>query len=118
MGGKGVPGAPTDLGNFENPKICLPTVKFKERVVIGAQRGRKIDHGGDNSIQHAAYARAVEVARMNCKTHDPPGALIHDDHDPVTTQEQRFADSADYGAPRTMKRFVLVPGMPVEQTSL
>ncbi len=55
---------------------------------------------------------------MNCKTHDPPGALIHDDHDPVTTQEQRFADSADYGAPRTMKRLVLVPGIPVEQTSL
>ena len=50
-----------------------------------------IGHSGDNSIQHAAYAQAVEDARMNCKTHDPPGALIHDDHDPVTTQEQRFA---------------------------
>jgi hypothetical protein len=38
-------------------------MKFKERVVVGAQCGRMI--GGDNSIQHAAYGRAVEHARMN-----------------------------------------------------
>ena len=45
--------------------------------------------------------KAPEDARMNCKTHDPPGALIHEDHDPVTAQEQRFA-TKEIEAPETI----------------
>jgi hypothetical protein len=52
-----------DLGDFEDPKTCLPTVIFKEWVVIATQRGRKVGRGGENSI---GLSRSSPCTRSSC----------------------------------------------------
>ena len=45
----------------------------------------------EDSIQHTAYGQTIKNTGVNREAHDPPRVLVHDQYDPVATQEQRFA---------------------------
>ena len=44
----------------------------------------------DGLVEHPAKRYPIHSAKMNTKTDDPPGELIHDDEDPVRPQDDGF----------------------------
>lgn len=74
-----------DLLDFEDPKICFPALKLKERVVIRTQIGGRCC-SFDDPAEHQADSRAIDGSPVHGESNDSSCTLVHDDHDPVRTK--------------------------------
>ncbi len=70
------------LRHFENPEIGDPLAVAEERVIVRAQVSWTPGSIND-AVEHTPYVWPIRRTCMNGKTDDPPGKLIHDDHDPM-----------------------------------
>lgn len=79
-------------------------MKLEERIMIGAERPRNGAAGlGQDASEHAAGRGAVQRAGVDAKADNPARVLIHDDHNPVCLENQRFA-SEEIQRPETVLR--------------
>jgi hypothetical protein len=62
----------------------------KQRVVVGPQALR-IGLAGSSVIKHPAYRDTINICGFDAETDEPAREYIHDQHDPVTAQENGFA---------------------------
>ena len=68
----------------------MPAVVVDQWAVVGAEvLGQLLT--GDDEVEHPAQRRSVDVARMQRKSDDAAGGWVHDDHNPVGLEEDRFA---------------------------
>jgi hypothetical protein len=79
-----------DVLDFTHAQVGQPSVKAKQRVVIGADalRGRVV---GDGAVEHAADRNPVDASGLNAKADEAARENVHHHHDPVTAQDDGFA---------------------------
>ncbi len=80
-----------DLGGVEDSEVRLPAVKFKQGIIVRAEMSWAVG-ACEDAVEHAAYDDTVEDTRMDRESDDPTAVLIHDHHDPVRSEDQRFAE--------------------------
>ena len=79
-----------DFLDLEDAQIGEPAVESEQRVVVGTGVAwQTLAHAG--AIEHPAYRDAVDAGGFNAEADDTAGEDIHDHHNPVAAQEDRFA---------------------------
>ena len=79
-----------DLLDLEDAQVREPAVKAKQRVMISAEVFRWW-LAGNGTIEHPAYGDAVDVCALDAEADEASCKHVHDQHYPVTAQENRFA---------------------------
>ena len=79
-----------NLLDFEDPKVRLPTMRPKQRVMVGADSLRK-RLPGRSGVEHTTHRGAIDVASMNSEANDATGVLVDDQHDPIRSHGDGFA---------------------------
>jgi hypothetical protein len=78
-----------DLVNFEYPQVRSPAMESEQRIVVRTQMLReRLSRSG--LVEHATDRHAIDVSRRNANADDPAREQIHDDHDPVALENNRF----------------------------
>jgi hypothetical protein len=73
------------LINVQYPQVGPPPVMFENRIVIGADPGRRRSTS-QYLVQQPACDDSVDVARMSGKADNSPGMDIDSKHDPVGSE--------------------------------
>ena len=78
-----------DFLNLEDSQVRPPAMESKQWVVVRTHVLReRLARSG--VIEHATDRHAVDVSRRNTEADDPAREEIHDDHDPVALENNRF----------------------------
>ncbi len=89
-----------DLINLEDPKGRLPSVRRKQRVMVGTEMpGCAL--AMNSIVEHATEVRAVDVSVMHGEADDATGELVHDDKHPIALKHDRLAPK-EVDAPQTV----------------
>src|SRR5271157_1757544 len=85
----GCAGDRLDLINLKDSKVCQPTPKTKQRIVI---RGEMSRHAlsRDGAVEHPADAGSVEIGGGDAKANDPASEHVHHNHDPIAFEQNRL----------------------------
>ena len=78
-----------DLLDLQHAQIGEPTVKAKERIVIGTEVFRLGSPGG-GAIEHAAHRHAINACGGDAKPDDATSEDVHDQHHPMAAQKDGF----------------------------
>src|SRR5580693_1673953 len=78
-----------DLLDLQHAQIRVPTVKAKERIVIGTEVFRLGSPGGA-AIEHAAHRHAINACGGDAKPDDATNENVHDQHHPMAAQKDGF----------------------------
>jgi hypothetical protein len=79
------------LGDFKDPQVGAPLSELKQRIVIAAHADRQGILAANDLVEHPADSGSVDIAGVYGEPDDASGELVHDDHDPVSLEEQGFA---------------------------
>src|SRR5215207_129436 len=90
-----------DLAHIKNAQIGLPPMKLKQRIVIAAELLRQCELARDDLIKHSADCSTINHAWLHSEADDAASELIHDDHHPVGSEDQRFT-SKEIDAPEAV----------------
>ena len=60
-------------------------------IIIGAEVVRHLELPSDDAVEHATECDTIDLAGIDAEPYDSAGVLIHDDQDPVGTQQCRLA---------------------------
>ena len=82
-----------DLLDLEYTRVGEPTVKAKQRVVIGTDVFRQ-RLAGDGVIEHSANRAPVNIGAFDTETDVPAREHVHDYQHRVTAQKDRFATAS------------------------
>jgi hypothetical protein len=89
-----------DFLNFEYPQVRSPAMASEQRIVVRTQMLReRLTRSG--LVEHATDRHAIDVSRLDANADDPTREQIHDDHDPVALEHNRFA-SEQIDAPQAV----------------
>ena len=99
--GAGHEGYGLDLLNFEYPQVRSPAMESEQRIVVGTEMLReRLSRSG--LVKHATDRHAIDVSRLDANADDPAREQIHDDHDPVALENNRFT-SEQIDAPQAVR---------------
>ena len=79
-----------DLFDLEYAQVGEPTMKTKQRIVVGADVFRQ-RLTGDGVIEHSTNRAPIYKCTFDAETDEPAREYVHDQHHPMTAQEDRFA---------------------------
>jgi hypothetical protein len=89
-----------DFVNFEYPQVRPPPMEAEQRIVVGTEMLReRLSRSG--LVKHATDRHAIDVSRLDANADDPACEQIHDDHDPVALEHNRFT-SEQIDAPQAV----------------
>jgi hypothetical protein len=89
MGAKKQHKAAIYFPHLKNLQVCQPSMKSKQRIVVGTQVFGKVLMR-DSAIEPPANGNPVNVGRLDSETNDPTREDIHDDHDPIALERNGF----------------------------
>jgi hypothetical protein len=93
-----------DLVNFEYPQVRSAAMESEQRIVVRTQMLREgLSRSG--LVEHATDRHAIDVSRLDANADDPARDQIHDDHDPVALEHNRFT-SEQIDAPQAVLHVV------------
>ena len=70
-----------DFIDLQNPKVRRPTVRFEQRIAIGAEMSRSAPTmNGD--VEHAAEVGAIDRITVHTDSDEAPRKLVHDHEHP------------------------------------
>jgi hypothetical protein len=93
-----------DLVNFEYPQVRSAAMESEQRIVVRTQMLReRLSRSG--LVKHATDRHAIDVSRLDANADDPAREQIHDDHDPVALEHNRFT-SEQIDAPQAVLHVV------------
>src|SRR4051812_19363798 len=75
---------------LENSKVCPPTVRLEERIMIGTEVPR-CTLTMDGGVEHAANVGARDGSAVHTDADEATRELVHDDEHPVGPEHDRFA---------------------------
>ena len=91
-----------DFIDLQNPKVRRPTVRFEQRIAIGAEMSRSAPTmNGD--VEQAADVGAIDGATMHADADEATGELVHDYEHPVAPEHDGLASKQIY-APQAVSR--------------
>ncbi len=79
------------LVDIKDPQVGAPLSELKQRIVIAAQIEWQGILTDNDLIEHSADSWSVDISGVHSESDDASRELIHDDHDPVSLEEQGFA---------------------------
>lgn len=79
-----------DLLDAEDLQVGPPSVKCKQRIVIGTEIPRDTE-ARDGAVKHSTQCRPIDVPGLDRKPDNPPAELIHNHQHPVGVEPNRFA---------------------------
>jgi len=77
------------FGYGKYSKISLPPMEPEQRVIIAADVSRRASTT-DRLVEHSAQRWSVDIPNLYAEANDSPAKLIHDNHNPVGLEDQRF----------------------------
>ena len=91
-----------DFIDLQNPKVRRPTVRFEQRIAIGAEMSRRTPttNGG---VEQATEAGAIDGPAMHAETDNATRELVHDHEHPVAPEHDGLASKQIY-APQAVSR--------------
>jgi len=101
--GQGNVGHGLDFGNIQDLQVGVPKMETIKRIVVATEVFWHGAVASNGLVEHSAKGDAVDPAGPQAKPNDPTGVLIHDDQDPVSPQDRRFA-AKQVRAPETVLR--------------
>jgi hypothetical protein len=89
-----------DFVDRQNPKVCPPTVRFEQRIMIGTEMSRCAPtmYGG---VEHAAEVGARDRTAMHGDSDEATRELVHDHQHPVAPEHDGLA-SKEVHAPQAV----------------
>ena len=91
-----------DFVNLQNPKVCPPTVRLEERIMIGAEMPRCV-LTLDGGVEYAADVGAIDGTTMHADSDEATGELVHHHEHPVAPEHDGLA-SKQIHAPQAVSR--------------
>src|SRR6185295_5897589 len=89
-----------DCVDLQNSKVCPPTVRLEQRIMIGTEMSRCAPamYGG---VEHAAAVGAGDRTAVHADADEATRELVHDHEHPVASQHDRLA-SKEIHAPQAV----------------
>src|SRR4030095_16619648 len=89
-----------DFVDLQNPKVCPPPVRLKQRIVVGNEMARcaLTMYGG---VEHAAEVGASDRTAMHADSDEATRELVHDHEHPVAPEHDGLA-SKEVHAPQAV----------------
>ena len=78
-----------DFGNLKYSKICLPSVKSEQWVIIAADVFRQVGSTG-RTIEHPTERESIDGTGVYAKANDSTCVLIHDNEYPMALKSERL----------------------------
>ena len=79
-----------DFVDPQNQKIRRPTMRFKQRIMIGTEVSRCLPTA-DSAVEHAAEAGAIDCATVYAESDETSRELVHDHERPVASKHDGLA---------------------------
>src|SRR6185436_11929164 len=91
-----------DFVDLQNPKVCPPTVRLEQRIVIGTEMSRCAPtmYGG---VEHATQVGASDRTAVHADSDEATRELVHDHEHPVAPEYDGLA-SKEVDAPQAVSR--------------
>src|SRR4030095_656333 len=89
-----------DFVDLQNPKVCPPTVRLEQRIMIGTEMSRCAPTM-DGAVKHAAEVGASDHTAVHADSDEATRELVHDDEHPVAPEHDGLA-SKEVHAPQAV----------------
>src|SRR5258708_21296298 len=94
--GPGDVGHGLDLGHFQYPQIGFPPLKPIKGIVVGAKVLGHLPLPAKRVVKHPAQSDPVDASGIDAEPQDAARELSHDDQDPMSPEDGRFASVQIY----------------------